>query len=281
MIKIAAIGDNDVDCYLKSGLMYAGGNCLNVSVFSRRFGASSAYIGAVGNDFAGQFTRETLEAAGVDLSRLRVLNGNTAFCLIDHVKGDRVFRASDLGVSRFEPSSEDLDFLTSFDAAHVGQSSGLDDFVPAIASKVALSYDFSTRYQAKHGRTIAPYCFLASISASELTDAQLIDLKETLLSAGAKWVLLTRGDMGAMLFNSQNKFSVPALKTDVVDTLGAGDTFIARTLIGLLQDEEPESILQAAAKASAETCGYLGPHGKGTEIRLNQDLDRFLQSKHP
>ena len=54
MLRIAAFGDNVVDCYLSMGQMYPGGNCLNVSIFLSRFGAQSAYIGAVGKDKAGE-----------------------------------------------------------------------------------------------------------------------------------------------------------------------------------------------------------------------------------
>ena len=50
MVKIAAMGDNVVDCYASRGEMFPGGNCLNVAVYVSRFGAQSAYIGAIGKD---------------------------------------------------------------------------------------------------------------------------------------------------------------------------------------------------------------------------------------
>jgi hypothetical protein len=77
MVKIAAVGDNVVDCYVSRGLMYPGGNCLNVSVFASRFGASSAYIGAIGADPAGRLIATALNEEGIDTSRLRVVAGPT------------------------------------------------------------------------------------------------------------------------------------------------------------------------------------------------------------
>ena len=44
MVKIAAIGDNVVDCYIAQRQMFPGGNCLNVSIFIRRFGGTAAYV---------------------------------------------------------------------------------------------------------------------------------------------------------------------------------------------------------------------------------------------
>ena len=42
MVRIVAVGDNVVDCYMAQGRMFPGGNCLNVSVFARLFGAATA-----------------------------------------------------------------------------------------------------------------------------------------------------------------------------------------------------------------------------------------------
>ena len=51
--------------------------------------------------------------------------------------------------------------------------------------------------------------------------------------------LATRGENGAVLGRGQEIFEVAAAPVQVVDTLGAGDMFISRTLVGLLREEEP------------------------------------------
>ena len=190
MVKIAAVGDNVVDCYVSRGLMYPGGNCLNVSVFARRFGAASAYIGAIGADPAGRLIATALNEEGVDTSRLRVVEGRTAYCVIGHRGADWMFLTSDLGVSVFEPSPEDLLFLRGFDAVHVGQSSGLDRFVPAIAAAAPLSYDFSVRRDAAHREAIGPLCFLSSVSGGDIPPDQAELVADHLLALGSQWVLL-------------------------------------------------------------------------------------------
>ena len=61
MVKIATMGDNVVDCYVLRGEMFPGGNCLNVSIFLRRSGVDSAYIGRIGKDPAARHeSHETL-----------------------------------------------------------------------------------------------------------------------------------------------------------------------------------------------------------------------------
>jgi fructoselysine 6-kinase len=268
MVKIAAVGDNVVDCYIGQSLMYPGGNCVNVSVFARRFGASSAYVGRVADDPAGRLIASALAEEGVDTTRLRRVEGHTAYCLIGHRGAERIFLDFDLGVSVFEPLPEDLAFLSGFDAAHVGQSSGLDRFVPDIADATFLSYDFSVRREAAHRETIAPRCFLSSISAGDLRPEETEAIIEHLLRLGSRWVLVTRGREGATLARVGETFAVKAAPTRAVDTLGAGDAFIARVLIALLRGEAPAEALVAAAAAAARICEEFGAfgHAAGLEV---------------
>jgi fructoselysine 6-kinase len=278
MVRIVAVGDNDVDCYQSNGLMYPGGNCFNVSVFASRFGAQSAFIGAIADDPAGRLIRGTLEQEGVDTRRLRVVDGITAYCIIGHESSDRVFLSNDFGVSRFTPNPGDLAFIAECDVAHVYQSCGLDGWLESFAARARLSYDFSTRRDAVHRETVAPHCWLASISASDLSPGDTASLLESVASLGASWVLATRGSEGAMLSNGEKIFSVAATPVDIVDTLGAGDTFIARVLVGLLDDEPPQALLQAAADAAAQTCTYLGAAGNGSPTELTTNSSHVNRS---
>ena len=50
-MRIVGVGDNVLDRYIDQGLMYPGGNAVNVPVLALRFGAeAAAYVGAVGDD---------------------------------------------------------------------------------------------------------------------------------------------------------------------------------------------------------------------------------------
>ncbi|MER9071625.1 PfkB family carbohydrate kinase [Mesorhizobium sp. M0904] len=277
MVKIAAIGDNVVDCYLARDEMYPGGNCLNVSVYVSRFGGRSAYVGAIGKDRAGDLIRTALTSERVDVSRLRRLKGPTAYCLIGHRNADRIFLDFDLGVSVFTPTQKDLDFLSGFQAVHIGQSSGLDPWVAAVSSKSLLSYDFSTRREPGHRREIGRYCYLASVSGDGLNDDKLAAIVSELLACGSKWVLVTRGRAGAVLHSDTVSYSTPARLVEPVDTLGAGDTFIARTLFGLLREEAPQGILGHAAEAAAATCRYYGAIGHATAIDIGKMTPEILR----
>lgn len=272
MVGIVAIGDNDVDCYLSDGRMYPGGNCYNVAVFARRYGARAAFVGAMADDPAGRLMRDVLATEGVAADRLRMVEGLTAYCVIGHRDGDRMFLSNDYGVSRFAPDADDIAYLAGFDAAHVGQSSGLDPWVPEFAARTRLSYDFSTRREATHIARIAPHCWLATLSTGDLDADAARKLMQQAVDGGAAWVLATRGAEGAWLTDGFQMHEISAHPARAVDTLGAGDSFIARVAVGLLRDEEPRATLAAAAEEAARTCSWFGAVGYGVPIDLPVDL---------
>src|SRR5207302_10176838 len=59
-------------------------------------------------DAAGHLIRQALRQEAVDASRLRVIDGPTAYADVAVVEGDRRFVGSSLGVSRFVPDAVDL-----------------------------------------------------------------------------------------------------------------------------------------------------------------------------
>lgn len=268
-VRILAFGDNVVDCYADQGLMFPGGNCINHAVFARRFGAEVAYAGAVADDPAGRLIRQAFLAEGVDVTLLRFLPGQTAYCVIERRGGERVFAGANLGVSIIAPSAADLERMAQSDAVHTGRSSHVDAWLPQMARATRVSYDLATVHDAARIARVAPHCFLLSLSGGDLSRDEAAALALKAQEAGAAWVLVTRGAEGALLAGPAGLVEAAAVPVEPVDTLGAGDTFIARTLVGLLRDEPPADILAAAARAAAETCLSPGAFGHGAPMAVD------------
>lgn len=51
MVKVIGVGDCMVDKNLTNGMMYPGGQALNIAVNTKLCGAQSAFIGAFGDDY--------------------------------------------------------------------------------------------------------------------------------------------------------------------------------------------------------------------------------------
>jgi len=100
---------------------------------------------------------------------------------------------------------------------------------------------------------------------------------------GPHFTVLTRGAKGAVAFLKGERLFAPAPKVDVVDTVGAGDSFMSALLATMHSDgalgvgsRSPDSVslakwLRFAANASAITCGR-----KGSDPPSRADLEARL-----
>ncbi|RGP35273.1 PfkB family carbohydrate kinase [Pseudotabrizicola alkalilacus] len=284
-VKILAFGDNVVDCYRDQNVMFPGGNCVNLAVFARRAGAETAYIGAVCDDAAGRLIRDALRSEGVDVSGLRVGQGQTAYCVIETLDGERAFVGAHLGVSIIAPSATDLAVLPGHDAIHTGRSSHVDDWLSHFALTTRVSYDMATETAADRIAQIAPCCYLLSFSGSGLSRDQAVALAERGRNSGADWCLVTRGSDGALLLGDAGLFETASHPVAAVDTLGAGDTFIATVLTGLLEQTGPATVLANAAQAASETCMMRGAFGYAAPMAVDlssmMTIDEIYKTTKP
>ena len=67
---------------------------------------------------------------------------------------------------------------------------------------------------------------------------------------------MTSGEKGAMLVNANGTTIQPATATQVIDTVGAGDSFAAAFLMGWLQGATDDHILQQACTNASRTCTH-------------------------
>ncbi len=71
-------------------------------------------------------------------------------------------------------------------------------------------------------------------------------------------VVMTRGAEGAVLVSEQDVIYQSAFPSDVVDTVGAGDSFTASMTVGLLDRRDYAQILADACKVSGRVCSQAG-----------------------
>jgi fructoselysine 6-kinase len=261
-MSLVCAGDNVVDVYQGTGGAYPGGNALNVSVAARRSGLASAYLGAVGDDAAGRRLIAALTAEAVATDRLRVLPGNTAWCGVQVVDGDRQFLDSDLGVSMFDLSADDLAYVAGFDALHTGDNSGLETQLSDIAEHTRVSFDFGSRPWSYVDELI-DHVWCACFSGGHLTPEAAIALADQAAARGPTAVLVSEGSRGARLVISGVHVAVASQATSLTDSLGAGDALIGGVLSGLIRGHTPLDALTAGTALAAQAVTHYGAFGYG------------------
>ena len=257
-MKLLTIGDNNVDTY-SSGISYPGGNCPNVAAYARINGWDSAYIGVVGNDPFGDLQVDGLRALGVDTSHIRRENGYTSRDIIVLNDNDRVFTNYDRSIIDNFPVSlavNEYDYVRSFDLIHSSIYSVFrgDTFTALCSLGVPVSFDFSIEWDPDYSpeenisdiaivesksedyiKSVCQKVDFGFFSCSHLDEVRTKEILKKMHGFGLKIAVATRGMHGSWTFDGTDYFYQPAYKVPVVDTLGAGDSFITRFLISYFE----------------------------------------------
>lgn len=255
---ITALGELLID-FTDSGLSDAGmrlfernpgGAPANVLSAAASFGRRTAFIGKVGDDMHGRFLRDTLSAAGIDVSGLVLAPDvftTLAFVALDD-GGERHFSfARKPGADTCLREDELPRYtLAGTRVLHVGSLSLTDEparsatFAAVTAAKAAgavISYDPNYRAAlwpdvqtaAAQMRAMLPYADVVKLSDEEtllLTgDADPAESAHRLLSQGVSCAAVTLGARGALVAARDGVRTVPGFVVRTVDTTGAGDAF--------------------------------------------------------
>ena len=260
-MKLLGVGDNVVDRYPDLGLLYPGGNAVNVAVFAARLGAQASYMGQIGDDEPGDHLVRSLLAENVDVGPTWRVHASTAYADVELRGEDRTFVGSNRSGALYEPNLEHLRFAREFDVIHAGYAGPFSRRLHELARLSRVSYDFGSAYDFEQTLGVVPHLYLATYSAGHLSDDDAQGLARRAAEAGADYVLATRGEHGAYLATPSGLIFQAADRIAIVDTLGAGDAYIATVLVGLLSRRDPRRSLASAASHAAQVCLDHGAFG--------------------
>lgn len=267
MKRLIGVGDNTLDTYTHIRTQFPGGNALNVAVLARRCGADSAYIGAIGDDPGGEWILESLKKEGVDVTHCKILkNVKNSYFEVKIQEGERIFESSFRGASsQLELSQEDFKYIQNFDIVHTSIYSGLEKQIEELkkVSKI-LSFDFSDSLDDKtYIRNMLPYVDIPIFSIAEMNFDQINNLTEELTEFKPVLIIYTQGKKGSWVYSEKEFYHQPIFKIDTVDTLGAGDAFIAKFLVNWLNKESIPKSMKQASEFAAKNCEIQGAFGYG------------------
>jgi fructoselysine 6-kinase len=268
-MKLVTIGDNVVDYYKDKDMIYPGGNALNVAVLSKRYGAeTSSYMGIVGNDLPASHVLEALKNEEITISKVRQAVGENGMAVVTlNEEGDRVFLKGNQGGIQKKLSlrltEEDYEFIQLHDLAHSSCYSYFEHALPELSKYIPISFDFSTNRSKDYLDLVCPYIKKAFFSGNDLDREKCEKLIDTVHAYGVEIVGVTRGSEGALFSRNGIRYTQSIVPVDVVDTLGAGDSFISKFLVEISTHDNMELALAEAAKAAAKTCTIFGAFGYG------------------
>ncbi len=312
MGKIVALGEVVSDIYQSEGessvelpfIARPGGAPANVAVAASRLGSDAAFIGSVGDDLFGTFILQALESEGVETSGVVRQKPPTRTSLAFVEISDDGNR--DFTFYRSSPAADELlseddvteDLVSGASFVNFGSIPLIREPVRSATHRLAevandlgvpVAFDVNFRehlWESPDAAREAVDPLLDRSSIVKLGDDELMPLlgaddpeeaAKMLLDRGVSLVLVSLGSDGAFYATKDFSGNVSAFEVEVVDATGAGDAFLAATLVHLSDTEwDEETVREAALRGTA--AGSLACTGFGAMSTLptKDELEKFM-----
>ncbi|NHB83823.1 carbohydrate kinase [Tessaracoccus sp. HDW20] len=275
----------------------SGGGPMNTAVALAKLGEDTHFLGRLSTDSFGRQLRSHLAAAGVDLDLAVTTDDPTSVAVVsldEEGKASYTFHFD--STSNFNWAADEFPTLEDDDWLHFGSIGSVIgpgarqvlDFVNR--TEAVTSFDINVRPSCLPDR--AEYFALVSdlmravgrnggvVKASDEDIAWLVDDEHNVLGYAATWAeeydlslfIVTLGADGvAAVRRDGSVVQVAGHKVDVVDTVGAGDTFMAGFLSAYTAD--PSDLRAALARGAAAAAVVVT--GKGAKPPTRAELDAF------
>jgi fructoselysine 6-kinase len=271
-MRVAAIGDNCIDVYPKLDRAYCTGNAVNFAVDMQRMGVPASMIGVTGNDDYGRWMLETLAGEGLDVSHFRRGDGPTAIAYMDMDGAECLHVRYEEGVlSTVQYTSDDIAFAASHDLVHSAPWGHVrnEDLVRIRRAGALISFDYSTRIADPAVERTLPCVDYAFFSLKQWDDAAERFLRDA-VAQGPRVAVAMLGPRGSRAWDGNMFHSFGIFQSSLVNTVGAGDSFIAGFMRATLQGRTVAESLEAGARIAAQVVSVFGPWPEHAPAHLDE-----------
>jgi 2-dehydro-3-deoxygluconokinase len=244
-----------------------GGAESNVAIALQRLGTQASWIGRVGADSLGERVLRELRAEGVDIHSVVDQDAATGLMLKERRTADafRVwyYRAGSAG-SRLEPADLPAQLISSATLLHVtgitaaisatAHAAVLEAIRLAQAANVPISFDVNHRSTLWRGRDATTVYRELAKAATIVFAGDVGDVAAEIASLGPTQVIIKLGADGCRALIDGVEYTQPAVPVRVVDTVGAGDAFVAGYLAELVDGKDVVTRLRTAVTTGAFAC---------------------------
>ena len=255
----------------------SGGSAANTTVAFSALGGQAFYACRVGNDDLGDIYLKGLNEAGIYTTTKSVSEGVTGTCMVLVSDDSERTMQTYLGITA-ELSATQIDFeplqtakwlyiegyLSTSDTARAAVKQAREI---AKSNQVKIALTLSDPAMVQYAREGLDellddgvdliFCNQQEAmmyTGTETAEAALEELKQK-----SKYIVITLGAQGALIYDGNNTFSVPGRPVTAVDANGAGDAFAGSFLYALNAGLGFQTAAQLAILVSSEVVAQFGP----------------------
>jgi fructokinase len=256
-----------------------GGAPLNVALRLLSLGADSSIISRLGNDALAAETKKELDSYGINQSLIQTDDtlktgivdvklddsGSASYTIKKPVAWDEIALTEE---NKKEVAESDLFIFGSLACRSTNSKETLYELINHAGTTV-----FDVNLRAPHYELDQVIELLRMAEVIKMNDNELEEicsylkfdmnsLKDGLIFlsefAGVNTLCVTRGSEGAILLHNDNIYSCDGYPAKVIDTVGAGDSFLAGLLFQLFLNNNPEQALHFGCALGALVTGKKG-----------------------
>lgn len=266
----------DVDNFVKKGEtissktlnVFCGGKGLNQSVALARAGAEVYHAGMIGED--GKFLLDLLKEAGVNIDDVVIRDDiRTGNAIIQRDKsGDNciiLFSGANRSITkdyvdRVLSGFEKGDYIVLQN--EISELPYIVENAHKIGMKIVLNPSPMDEKIEELNLNYVDYFLLNETEALKLSGMDEFDSKKCMKKLISRFenagILITLGDKGSIYSDGKINVEQSVVKTEVVDTTAAGDTFTGYFVSGILAGKEMKTVIKEATVASSITVSRIG-----------------------
>lgn len=266
--------------------MACGGSAANTIIALSDFGGSSHFSCRVADDENGQIFIAGLIASNVasNAAEHRLKGGITGKCLVFVTPdADRTMNTY-LGASaKLDASVVDEEVIKAADYVYIEGYLVTGDCTRAAGVRLR---ELAEKHQKKTALTLSDpamvqffraemlemlgsgvdLLFANEEEAMQLTGASSFAQAKESIKSYCKSFAITRGALGALVFDGKNEYEIAAIKVAAIDTLGAGDSFAGAFLYAITHDMNFADAGKLASMTSSKMVTQYGPRLNKEEI---------------
>jgi 2-dehydro-3-deoxygluconokinase len=275
-----------------------GGAESNVAIGLRRLGIDAKWLGRVGDDPLGERVTREIRAEGVDVHSVLDPDAPTGLMLKERPSANSTavfYYRSDSAGSRLRPDDVPRGWIEDAAVLHVSgitalvSDSARDCVLATIdrAHAAGVSVSFDVNYRAALApadvagpllRKVAEKADLVFGGPDELQllypDGDPAEAAHRLIRGGRSDVIMKKGADGAEAYRADAVVESLGFPVEVIDTVGAGDAFVAGYLSGLLHGLDVPGRLHRANACGAMLCMTPGDWESSPTL---SDVERFCR----
>lgn len=273
--EVLVIGEALVDVVTSSEgtVEHPGGSPMNVAYGLGRLGVRTALLTSIGNDDRGRAIEAHILGAGVSLVPGSRSVGRTSSAIATLAADGSASYAFDISwqlppvAPTYLPKVLHTGSIATFLAPGAGTVKGL---LEKAHHECLVTYDPNIRPALLGSQAEAKGIFEDLVPLTDVVklsdeDAQwlypdlpLDEVAARILSLGADLAVITKGSEGSLLMTGQARLVVPSVQTRVADTIGAGDSYMAALIFGLLNRRTeglPLPVLERLGRSASVAAG--------------------------